>query len=162
VHMRRSDCTASLIQVLLRLNLTQDQPNGRNRTATEPQLNLITALLLFDTVLYFTGCPVLYAFCSVNSRISVSFVLFNILVPPNLQPLVRLVLLQFNTIDQRQVCISTFYYLPHLPQKVEAMSAYCRIFTYTGPPRLRYLFQVVQTQTTAAYCRILPTLDLHV
>ena len=26
--------------------------------------------------------------------------------------------------------------------------------TYTGPPRLRYLFQVVQTQTMAAYCRI--------
>jgi hypothetical protein len=25
---------------------------------------------------------------------------------------------------------------------------------YTGPPRLRYLFQVVQTQTMAAYCRI--------
>ena len=27
---------------------------------------------------------------------------------------------------------------------------------------LRYLFQVVQTQTTTAYCRILPTLDHHV
>jgi hypothetical protein len=27
---------------------------------------------------------------------------------------------------------------------------------------LRYLFQVVHTQTTAAYCRILPTLDHHV
>ena len=34
--------------------------------------------------------------------------------------------------------------------------------TYTGLPRLRYLFQVVQTQTTTAYCRILPTLDHHV
>ena len=33
---------------------------------------------------------------------------------------------------------------------------------YTEQPRLRYLFQVVQTQTTAAYCRILPTLDHHV
>ena len=31
------------------------------------------------------------------------------------------------------------------------------------PPRLKlYLFQVVQTQTTTAYCRILPTLDHHV
>ena len=29
--------------------------------------------------------------------------------------------------------------------------------TPTGPPRLRYLFQVVKTQTTTAYCRILPT-----
>jgi hypothetical protein len=29
--------------------------------------------------------------------------------------------------------------------------------TYTGPPRLRYLFRVVQTQTTTTYCRILPT-----
>jgi hypothetical protein len=27
---------------------------------------------------------------------------------------------------------------------------------------LRYLLQVVQTQTTTAYCRILPTLDHHV
>ena len=27
---------------------------------------------------------------------------------------------------------------------------------------MRYLFQVVQTQTTTAYCRILPTLDHHV
>ena len=34
--------------------------------------------------------------------------------------------------------------------------------TYTGPSRLRYLFQVVQTQTTKAYCRMLPTLDHHV
>jgi hypothetical protein len=34
--------------------------------------------------------------------------------------------------------------------------------TYTEPTRLRYLFQVVQTQTTAAYWRILPTLDQHV
>jgi hypothetical protein len=34
--------------------------------------------------------------------------------------------------------------------------------TYTGPPRLRYLFHVVQTQTTTAYWRILPTLDHHV
>jgi hypothetical protein len=34
--------------------------------------------------------------------------------------------------------------------------------TYTGPPRLRYLFHVVQTQTTTVYCRILPTLDHHV
>jgi hypothetical protein len=33
---------------------------------------------------------------------------------------------------------------------------------YTGPSRLRYLFQVVQTQTTTAYCRILPTLDPYV
>jgi hypothetical protein len=35
-------------------------------------------------------------------------------------------------------------------------------YTYTGSPCLRYLFQVVQTRTTTAYCRILPTLDLHV
>ena len=34
--------------------------------------------------------------------------------------------------------------------------------TYTGPPRLRHLFQVVQTQITAAYWRILPTLNPHV
>jgi hypothetical protein len=27
---------------------------------------------------------------------------------------------------------------------------------------VRYIFQVVQTQTTTAYCRILPTLDHHV
>ena len=27
---------------------------------------------------------------------------------------------------------------------------------------LRYLFQEVQTQTTEAYCRVLPTLDPHV
>ena len=33
---------------------------------------------------------------------------------------------------------------------------------YTGPPHLRGLFQVVQTQTTTAYCRILPTLDHRV
>ena len=33
---------------------------------------------------------------------------------------------------------------------------------YTGPSRLRYIFQVVQTQTTTAYCRILPALDHHV
>ena len=33
---------------------------------------------------------------------------------------------------------------------------------YVVPPRLRYLFQVVQTQNTAAYCRMLPTLDFHV
>ena len=32
----------------------------------------------------------------------------------------------------------------------------------TGPPCLRYLYQVVQTQTMAAYCRILSTLDHHV
>ena len=31
-----------------------------------------------------------------------------------------------------------------------------------GQPRLKYLFQAVQTQTTTAYCRILPTLDNHV
>jgi hypothetical protein len=30
---------------------------------------------------------------------------------------------------------------------------------WTTSPRLRYLFQVVQTQTTTAYCKILPTLD---
>jgi hypothetical protein len=29
--------------------------------------------------------------------------------------------------------------------------------TYTGPPCLKYIFQVVQTQTTAAYCTILAT-----
>ena len=35
--------------------------------------------------------------------------------------------------------------------------------TYTGSPsRVRYLFQVVQTQTTTAYCRILPALDHHI
>ena len=34
--------------------------------------------------------------------------------------------------------------------------------TYTRPPRLRYIFQVVQTQTTTAYCGMLPTLDHHV
>ena len=33
---------------------------------------------------------------------------------------------------------------------------------YVVPPRLRYLFQVVQTQTMPAYCRILPTLDHYV
>ena len=33
--------------------------------------------------------------------------------------------------------------------------------THTGPPRLRYLFRAVQTQTMADYCRILPTLNLH-
>ena len=33
---------------------------------------------------------------------------------------------------------------------------------YTStPPRLRYLFQVVQTQTTTAYCRISPILAIH-
>ena len=31
--------------------------------------------------------------------------------------------------------------------------------TYTGSRRLRYLFQIVQTQSSAAYCRILLTLD---
>ena len=30
---------------------------------------------------------------------------------------------------------------------------------YTGLPHLIHLFQVLQTQTTTAYCRILPTLD---
>jgi hypothetical protein len=34
--------------------------------------------------------------------------------------------------------------------------------THIGPPRLRYLFQVVLTQTTSAYCTTLPTLDHHV
>ena len=34
--------------------------------------------------------------------------------------------------------------------------------TYTGPPRLRYLCQVVQTQTTIAYRRILSALDPHI
>ena len=41
-------------------------------------------------------------------------------------------------------------------------AAYCIDTTHTLPPRLRYLFQVVQTQITAAYCRILPTLVHHV
>ena len=45
--------------------------------------------------------------------------------------------------------------------QTQTTTTYCRILylQYTGPPRLRYLFQVVQTQTTTAYCRILPTLD---
>ena len=37
-----------------------------------------------------------------------------------------------------------------------------RNFEISKPPCLRYLFQVVQTQTMIAYCRILPTLDHHV
>ena len=34
--------------------------------------------------------------------------------------------------------------------------------TYTGPPRLRNPFHIIQTQTTAAYCGILPTLHHYV
>ena len=34
--------------------------------------------------------------------------------------------------------------------------------TYTRPPRLRYFFQVVQIQSTTAYCRILPAMDHHI
>jgi hypothetical protein len=34
-----------------------------------------------------------------------------------------------------------------------------KALSYTEPPRLRYLLQVVKTQTMAAYCTMLPTLD---
>ena len=34
-------------------------------------------------------------------------------------------------------------------------------YTYPRRPRLRYLFQVVQAQTTTAYCRRLPLLDRY-
>ena len=34
--------------------------------------------------------------------------------------------------------------------------------THTRQPRLRYLFQIVHTQTRTAYYRVLPTLDHHV
>ena len=39
--------------------------------------------------------------------------------------------------------------------QTQAMAIYYRILP------LRYIFQVVQTQTTTAYCTILPTLDYH-
>jgi RimJ/RimL family protein N-acetyltransferase len=43
--------------------------------------------------------------------------------------------------------------------QTQTTTAYCRILP-TLELALRYLFQVVQTQTTTAYCRILPTLEL--
>ena len=56
--------------------------------------------------------------------------------------------------------------LRYLFQVVQTQSttAYCRILPTleSGPPRLRYLFQVVQTQDMTTYCRILPTLNHHV
>ena len=33
---------------------------------------------------------------------------------------------------------------------------------YTGPASLRYISQVIQTQTPTAFCRRLPTMDHHV
>ena len=47
--------------------------------------------------------------------------------------------------------------------QTQTTTAYYRILsTVTRPLRLSYFFRVVQTQTTTAYCRILPTLDHHV
>ena len=44
--------------------------------------------------------------------------------------------------------------------EIQVLTAYCILCN--GPARLRYLFQLVQIQTTTAYCRILPTLDHNV
>ncbi len=41
--------------------------------------------------------------------------------------------------------------------QTQTTTAYCRILPTLDQPRLRYLFQVVQTQTTAVYSKILHT-----
>jgi hypothetical protein len=53
----------------------------------------------------------------------------------------------------------SFQVVQHKPRQL--IVEYYLHWTITSH-RLRYLFQVVQTQTKTAYCRILPTLNHHV
>ena len=52
------------------------------------------------------------------------------------------------------IVVTSYTELPCQIVQTQTTTAYCRITTNTEPPCLRYLFRIVQIQTTVACCRI--------